>query len=111
MGGFVIDIVLMFLFKSAARLSHLLQSSKWERGTASVVERVVVAPVMGCPSVKVHYKVLPNDHSTEGWDEIPFLFRSSASQFAEKFAENIPVRIRVNPNKRGETRLFEIDQK
>jgi len=78
MGGFVIDIVLVFLFKSTVRLLHLLKSSKWERSTALVMDRAVLEPAMGCPSVKVHYKVFPNDRSTEGWDEIPFLFDWSA---------------------------------
>jgi hypothetical protein len=110
MGGLVIDIVLAFLFKSTIRAFHFFKSSKWERATALVMDRAVLDPIIGCSSVKLHYKLVSGDHSTEGWDDIPFCMRGSARAYAERLSEHSSVTVRVNPKNPQETRFFEQDQ-
>lgn len=111
MGGFVIDIVFMFLFKSFVRTLRFIKSSRWNRKTASVMDCIVLDPLMGCPSVKVHYQVVSIDRAQEGWNEIPFCFRRSAKQYAPRFSNNRSVTVRINPQRPDEMLFFEMDQK
>lgn len=107
----VLDIVLTYPFKSAVRVFHYFQSSKWERTRALVTGGIVLDPFLGCPSVKLHYKFDSNGRSTKSWDVIPFTHRLPARAYAESFPHNHPVTIRVNPKNPQKTRFFEHDQK
>jgi hypothetical protein len=111
MAGFVIDIVLVFLFKSLVRAFQFIESLRWDHRTASVLNCLVLDPLMGCPSVRVHYKIASNGCSQEGCNEIPFCFRSSAKQHAQRFPSNLQVTVRVNPNNPEEMQFFDFDQK
>ncbi|SRR5216683_2760875 len=110
MGGFVLDIVIAFLFKSLVRAFRFIKSMRWDRKTASVTDCIVLDPFMGCPSVKVHYEVVSNDRSKEGRNEIPFFFDYSAKQYAQRFSNNPPVTVRVNPNNPEEMQFFDFDR-
>lgn len=111
MGGLVLDIVLAYLFKSLVRAFRFIKSMRWDRKTGSLIDFMVLDPFMGCPSVMVHYKVISNDRSKEGRNEIPFCFRRSAKQYAPKLSSNLPVTVRVNPNNPEEMQFFAFDQK
>jgi len=108
MAGLVIDIFLVFLFKCVVRSVHFFGSSDWKRSTAFVKNWAVLDPIWGCPSVKVRYVL--EGSSIESQDEIPFLFRGSARQYAERFSHTFPVTVRINPKNPDERRFFDEDQ-
>ncbi len=97
MGGFVLDIALMFLFKSVLRAIRFLKSLRWNRSTATVLDSTVIDPDIGCPSVKVHYQIVANGGSQQGEDDVPFFLRRSAKSYALNFSENRAVVVRINP--------------
>jgi len=105
------DTPLTFLVKSAMRVFYYFQSTKWERTTGFVTGQVVLDPIWGCPSVKLHYRFNSNGHSTKSWDVIPALSIIEARNNAASFPHNHPVTIRVNPKNAQETHFFERDQK
>jgi hypothetical protein len=111
MGGLVIDIILMYLFKSAVRVFDFFKSSKWERTRASFKDWDVVDPAWGCPSVKLYYEFVSRKGLTKGWDEIPFYMRWHARTYAESLSRGLRPMIRVNPENPEETQFFELDQK
>lgn len=110
MGGFVIDIVLAFLFKSSIRAFHFVKTLRWGRSTGTVLGSTVLDPYMGCPSVKVHYQVVSSESPQEGSDEVPFYLRASAKRYAESVSRNLAVIVRVNPEKPREMLFFAYDQ-
>jgi hypothetical protein len=107
----VLDIVLTFSVKIAVRVFYYLQSARWEHTTAFVTGQVVLDPIWGCPSVKLHYRFDSNGHPTKGSDVIPALSRPEGRNYAESFPHNHPVTIRVDPKNPQETHFFERDQK
>jgi hypothetical protein len=110
MGGLVIDIVLAFLFKSFVRAFHFMESLRWKRVTATVVDSAVLDPYMGCPSVKVHHQAVSSESSQQGADEVPFYLRGSAKKYAQGFSRNLIVTVRVNPKNSREMFFFPYDQ-
>jgi hypothetical protein len=110
MGGLVIDIILVYLFKSTVRMFHFFKSSGWERSKASFTNWTVVDPDLGCPSVKLHYEFSSNGSLTTGSDEIPFYMRWHAKTYAESLSRELHPIIRVNPKNPDETQFFESDQ-
>ena len=107
----LLDQLLTYLFKSAVRVFYYFKTSEWQRTTAFVTGKIVLDPIWGCPSVKLHYRFDSNGSSTKGWDVIPFHYRIDAKPYAKSFPHNHPVTIRVNPKNLQETRFFERDQK
>jgi hypothetical protein len=105
-----LDEVLTYLFKSALRAYRYYKSSSWEQTTAQVTGQIVLLPIWGCASVKLHYKFDLDGHLIKSWDVIPFRFRLDAKSYAESFTHNMPRIIRVNPRNPQETRFFERDQ-
>jgi hypothetical protein len=109
-GWFVLDIILVYLFKSAVRVFHFFQSYRWERSRASFTDWAVVDPGWGCPSVKVQYNFASGERSANGSDELPFYLRWHARTYAESLSRELRPIIRVNPNNARETHFFERDQ-
>jgi hypothetical protein len=58
----------------------------------------------------LRYVIGVNQNTKESSDEVPFLLRWSARQYARRFPPGRPVIIRVSPTQSSETRLFAIDQ-
>lgn len=109
MGGFILDIALVFLVRSFTRAIRLVKSVHWERRSASVLDSEVLDPDIGCPSVLLHYKV-GSDGAREGRDEIPFFLRRSAERCAKRLLETAAVTIRVNPSRATDMLFFKVDQ-
>ena len=110
MAGFVIDIVLMYLFKSAKRVFQYFRSFRWERAEASFTDWAVVNPDWGCSSVRLHYEFVANERRFNGWDEIPFYMRWHSKTYAQSLLRDLHPIVRVNPENPNETRFFELDQ-
>lgn len=110
MGGFVLDIVLMFIFKSVVRAIRFLKSLRWNRSAATVLDLTVIDPDMGCPSVRVHYQIVSSGGSQQGADEMPFFLRGSAKSYVRNFSKNQPAVVRVNPGNPNEMLFAPSDQ-
>ena len=106
MGGLVLDIVVVFLWKSATRAIQFIGSLRWKRTVASVREVIVLDPFLGCPSVRVYYRFDSTPRFTEGEDEVPFLLRWSAKQYAQRLSQAATVIVRVRSEK---TLFFKLD--
>lgn len=110
MGGFVLDIALMFILKSMVRAMRFLKSLRWDRSAATVLDLTVIDPDMGCPSVRVHYQIVANQGSQQGADDVPFFLRGSAKNYAQNFSENRVIVVRVNPGNPKEMLFAPSDQ-
>jgi hypothetical protein len=111
MGWLVLDIFVVYLFKSSVRVVHFFGSLKWERSGASLIGWDIVDPGWGCPSVRLHYTFSSQGIPTAGSDEIPFQMRWHAKTYSESLSRDLRPIIRVNPKDPRETRFFESDQK
>jgi len=110
MGWGGLDKLLTYSFKSALRVVHYFESSKWERARALITGHDILYPIWGCSSVKLHYRFDLEDRLIKGWDVIPFPALPQAKYYAESFTHNMPRIIRVNPNNPEKTHFFERDQ-
>lgn len=106
----VIDIVAIFLWKSLLHLLWFIRSSRWNQAVASVRQVDVLDPDWGCPAVKVFFRVTSTNGLVEGASEIPFLFRSSAKEYATTFLPGKPVVVRVGGRNAQRALFFSIDQ-
>jgi len=97
MGGLVLDIVVMFIFKSFVRAMRLLKSLRWNRTKATVLDSTLVDPDMGCPGVRVHYQIASHGDIHQGVDELPFFLRGSAKSYVQRLSRSQAVVVRVNP--------------
>jgi len=107
----VLDILLVFLWKSILRIFWLVRTSEWARNNAIVTCAHLSIPDWGCPVVKLSYKLVTHDEHQEGTSEIPFFFMGSAKQCARMFSDANPVIVRVDLANSQRTRFFCIDQK
>jgi hypothetical protein len=106
-----LDEVLTYLFKSALRTCRYYKSSSWEQTTAQVTGQIVLLPIWGCASLRLHYKFDLEGDLIKSSDVIPFRFRLDAKTYAQNLTHNVTRVIRVNPRNPQETRFFERDQK
>jgi hypothetical protein len=111
MGGLVLDIAVMFIFRSLVRIARFLSSLGWSRNDATVLDATVIDPDMGCPSVKIHYQVVSNGRTQQGEDQIPFFLRTSAKSYARSLAEKRSIVVRINPANPRQTLFTPSDQK
>jgi hypothetical protein len=110
-GGLVIDVFVAYLYKSSIHIFEFVESIRWNRATASIVESSVRDPGIGCPSVIIRYQIdeEPNPQVTE--QEIPFLSTWDANPFAKKFSANRRVLIRIHPESSTRRHFYAFDQK
>jgi len=110
MGWFALDIFAAFLFKSIVRSFYLARTSNWSRGTATLLAWQVQKPGMGCPSVRVRYRVVSGGGAIVKKSEVPFLLENSAERYAETLSKSFPVAVRVNPENPEKMEFFKSDQ-
>lgn len=104
------DEIVTYTFKGLLRLYSYYTSYRWKRVSATFVDQELLSPILGCASVKLHYKFDVDGKVMEGADTIPFPTRIDARSYARSFTHNHPQTIRVNPMNPLETRFFEQDQ-
>ena len=109
MGWLVIDIFIAFVIKSAIRDRAFIRSERWIRTAARVVDVTLLDPGFGCPSVRVDYERISNDHTLKGREEIPFFYLRRAKRYAQLLSDNSTVIVRVNPRNPEEMRFCETD--
>jgi len=108
MSGLVLDIYVAFLWKSIIRAIQFIVSRRWKRTIASVSDVIVQDPFMGCPSVRVYYRLDSSLPYQDGQDEVPFCFRLSAKDYAQRLPRATKVTVRV---KKEKTLFFKLDQR
>jgi hypothetical protein len=74
MGGLVLDIVVGCLYKSFVRIVEYVESARWKRATASIVESSVLDSSVGCTVVKIRYQVDAEENPWVTEEEIPLSF-------------------------------------
>jgi len=109
--GLVLDIVVAYLYKSSIRLFEYIESARWKRATASIVESSVFDPDIGCTLVKIRYQVDAEENPWVTEEEIPFLSRGDAKRFARKFPPGRKVIVRVHPDFSTHARFYGVGQK
>jgi hypothetical protein len=108
MGGLVLDIYVVFLWKSIHRAIQFIRSLRWKRVPASVSDVMVQDPFMGCPSVRVCFRIDSNPRYLEGQDDVPFCIRWSAKDYAHSLSRGNRVTVRI---RNEETLFFKLDQR
>lgn len=111
MGGLVIDIYLVYLYRASIRLFHFFQSLRWDCVVASLTDWRVIDPTFGGPSLKVYYEFTMNGHLITGQDEFSFFMPLQTMSYAKSLSRGLPSIVRMNPNNPHETRYFDHDQK
>jgi hypothetical protein len=110
MGGLVLDILVVFLWKGFLHTVGFIKSMRWVRTTVSVFRGEPLDPYWGCPSVRVQYRIGTKPDSQEVCDEVPFLLRRSAKRYAAKLSLSQTIIVRVNPANSADTQFFAFDQ-
>ncbi len=110
MGGLFLDIPVAYLLMQFLRIIRFFRSIRWIRTTFPISRTVVLDPRVACPSIQVYYRRGPNKHQEE-CDEVPFLVRQSARNYANKISAHQTIIVRMNPANETETMFFEFDQR
>jgi hypothetical protein len=110
MSGYVLDVVVFWVLGLAVRTIRFVRSMRWVRTTVQISRTVVLEPFWGCPSVQVYYRTGSNRRSQEEYDEVPFLMRLSARNYASNILANQRAIVRMNSANRTEMFFFEFDQ-
>jgi Protein of unknown function (DUF3592) len=110
MGAFVIDFIVIFLWRAVARIFLLAKSSKWKRHTAVVSD--VVTPPARTPGafVEISYRFSELDRQFGGVSKVPFLVWSSAEQYARTMRSSTSITVRVDPANPERSVFFSQDQ-
>jgi hypothetical protein len=111
MGGMFIDVFAMFVYKAIIRLFRFVESRRWRKVPAVILDASVEGGIVGCILVKVRYQVSADKQPWPLQDEVPFLSSWDANRYARKLVVNRSVMIRVHPDYTTETTFFESDQK
>ena len=109
--GFVADIFVVFLVKSCLLFWRVLRSSRWPRMSANLVRVSVLDPDWGCPSIKVSFTGDLSEKFRDSTSEVPFVFLSSARQYARRLESQGLVTVRVDPGSANRAWFFCLDQK
>ncbi|PSH04767.1 MAG: hypothetical protein CXZ00_05185 [Acidobacteria bacterium] len=101
----------IFLLKSLLHFLRRIGSAKWNCVVASVVCAELSILDWRCPAVMVCYKLISHDGLQQETSVLPFIFRSSAEQYARKLIAKKSVTVRVDPKKPKPTQIHIQDQK
>ena len=110
MAGFILDVLVTFLWRGSVRILQLIRSAYWKRGKGVVIRVGVSAPhSLGCPVVKVAYKSM-QEGVGEAVSAIPFFFQQSAEDYSQSLRPPDSVVIRINAANSKQTMFFPDDQ-
>ncbi|PYV16963.1 MAG: hypothetical protein DMG21_10065 [Acidobacteria bacterium] len=98
MGGLFLDVIVAYIFKTAARLLKTGGSSRWPlaKGTVATAN-CRPQPALGCSTSHIVYSFMVNGARFWGMDEKAFIFQNSAKHHAERFLPESSVRVRYKP--------------
>jgi hypothetical protein len=101
MGGLVLDIFVVYLFRALSRAWRLRGTSRWEPTKANIGSISCPLITWGCPVVEVVYVYKISNEIYSGLETIPFIWRSSAENYVSRNPEGSIVIVRVKPNDPG----------
>ena len=107
--GLILDIIVGFLWRSIARAILWVWSVAWKRDSG-IVTTVSVRPAyaLGCPLVTVQYRRAITEVGN-AVSKVPFLFQTSAENFAREFQPEDKITIRVNQKDISKSLFFASD--
>ena len=108
MGGRYIDIVIGYLIRAVIRLVKLHKSDGWPLEQAVVSSSTWPPAPYGGPVAEIGYTYNHAGGYYAGVHSEPFILRSSAEDYATKFAVGSHITIRIDP-KRPETSVLRED--
>lgn len=109
MGGFVLDVIIAYIIKTAVRWPRAWGSTRWERVQARVhSSRVGGGFVWDCPTAEVAYSYQFAGERYSAIDSNPFFLTRSAEEAAERLRAGAKVMVRVNPASPQQS-LLEVD--
>jgi hypothetical protein len=66
-------------------------------------------PDMGCPSVRIRFRIDWNGRLMVARTEVPFLLEQSAKLYALRYSKDLPITVRINPKNPGKLLFFDSD--
>jgi hypothetical protein len=110
MGGFFVDVFIIYFLKRFVRFVRALGSNQWPTATGTVKRSVWSSGTFGCPAVQMVYVYEVEGKSFGGLTEIPFILAVSAEDYAGRFPVGTSVTIRTRPGDPSRSMLREKDQ-
>lgn len=107
MGGFFLDILFVYFFKTLQRIWRLRGSGAWSVAKATV--RSVIKDV-GYPTVDVMYTYKADGETYANSEEGAFMFRDSAEEYQKRIVVGSEITIRINPEDSGQSVMRDDDQ-
>ena len=109
MGGLVIDVFLVYLFRTLLRKWRQRGTSQWEARKAQVAS--ISSPlVWGCPVVEVVYLYRINEETYSGLETVPFIWLSSAEDYVRRNPQQSILIARVKPGDPARSTIRNEDQ-
>jgi len=97
MGGFVLDIFVLYLIRVSIRFWRRRGTSSWMLQQANIENISRSLATWGCPLAEVTYVFKVGDETYSGSDEIPFIWRSSAEAYVHRHPKGSTLVVRVKP--------------
>jgi hypothetical protein len=108
LAGWYIDILIGYLIRAVIRLVKLRRSESWSLEDAVVSSSTRPLAPYGGPVAEIGYTYNHAGGYYAGVHGKPFILRSSAEEYAAKFAVGAHITIRIDP-KRPEVSVFRED--
>jgi len=97
MGGYFVDVFIVYLFKTIARALKKRRSEGWPVAKGTVLTAGFQSPGFGCDTSEVVYTIVVNGKKYTGMHEKPFLMIESAKDYASHFLAGQEIVVRYNP--------------
>jgi len=104
-GGLILDVVIAFVWKSSVRFFKQIQSAKWPRTTAAVLQ--VIAREADCPEVEIKYRY---QQPLVSEAVIPFFSLNAAKRYGDLLVVKSAIIVRIKPNDLSKSWFFDEDQ-
>ena len=96
MGGWFLDVLVAYLFKSLTRLLRMRGSAAWPTQVGTVTSSHVHQPALGCATAEIAYMYKIGTSIYTGMTEKPS-FMGSAEKYAACFVPESRLIVRVKP--------------
>ena len=109
MAGFVIDIVVEWIFRVTVRFFRELGTGDWSICQAKVTGAHYRKAGFGCDKAEVNYTYRIDGKTFAGTNVKPFVSSRSAEKYAAEFPRGQEISIRVNPRNPSVSLLRDCD--
>ena len=98
MGGWVLDVFIVYLYKALARSLQRRGSTTWAITKATVESAYCPPKALGCPTAEVVYTYAVEQSIYSGMNEKPFVLWSSAEDYAARYTPRSTLVVRLKPS-------------